>query len=236
MTEKSPALVLANVLTAVAALLLCYSALRTFIELPFFALREVWVLGNSQHAAREEIEAVVRREIRGNFFTLDLKSAKQAFEKLAWVRAASLSRAWPNTLVVRLEEQVPLARWGGEALVNIHGERFAGVVDSPLPEFIGPPGAEGEMAKQYRMFVRVLQPIALAPISVRLSERGAWQLRLSNDLSLELGREDIESRLARFVEVYPQFMALTRDSPQRLDLRYDSGFAVTRGRPGDGKS
>jgi cell division protein FtsQ len=235
LTDKSPATVLANVLIACAVLVLGYCALRAFVELPFFALREVWVLGNVQHVARGEIEALVKHEIRGNFFTLDLKAAKQAFQKLPWVRTASLSRAWPNTLVVRLEQQVPLAKWGKHALVNIQGERFAGYVDTPLPEFIGPEGNEAEMAKQYRMFVRVLEPIALTPVAVRLSERGAWQLRLSNDLSLELGREDIESRLNRFVEVYPQFMALTSDAPQRLDLRYDNGFAVTRAQRGNGK-
>ncbi|MGH8728179.1 MAG: cell division protein FtsQ/DivIB [Burkholderiales bacterium] len=232
MTEKSPAIVLANVLFACAVLLLGYSAVRTAVELPFFALREVWILGSVKHISRAEIEAVIKHEMRGNFFTLDLRAAKQAFEKLAWVRTVSLSRAWPNTLVVRFEEQVPLARWGKDALINVHGERFAAVAEvvkaAPLPEFIGPDGSESKMAEQYRMFARVLEPIGLSPINVRLSERGAWQLRLSNDLSLDLGREDIESRLARFVEVYPQFTVLTDDAPRRLDLRYDNGFALTR--------
>src|SRR5688572_25410197 len=101
--------------------------------------------------------------MRGNLFTLNFKSAKQAVETLPWVRTASLSRAGPHTLLVRLEEQVPLAKWGKHALINIPGERFAGHVDTPLPDFIGPEGNEGEMAKQYRMFVRVLEPIALTP-------------------------------------------------------------------------
>lgn len=228
-------MVLANVLIAGALLLLAYSGLRSFIELPFFALREVWVLGNVRNVAAPEIETVVKRELKGNFFTLDLKSAKHAFEKLSWVRTATLSRAWPNTLVVTLEEQLPFAKWGDDALVNVHGERFAGRVDSPLPEFAGPDGAEAEMTKQYRMFARVLEPLALAPSTVRLSERGAWAIRLNNGLSLELGREDIETRLARFVAVYPEFTAITGEAAQRLDLRYDNGFAVTRAKAAKGK-
>lgn len=228
MTEKSPALLLANVLIAGAVLVIGYSAVRAAIELPFFALREIWVLGNIPHLPRAEIETVVKHEMRGNFLTLDVHAAKQAFEKLAWVRTASISRAWPNTLVVRLEEQLPFARWGKDALINIHGERFAAVTDAPLPEFIGPDGSESEMSERYRMFARTLEPLGLAPVTVHLSERGAWQLRLSNGLLLELGREDIENRLVRFVEVYPQFTTLAGEAPQRLDLRYDNGFALTR--------
>jgi cell division protein FtsQ len=228
LTEKSPATVLANVLFALATVSLTYSGVRAFIDLPLFALREVWVLGSIHHVDAADVERLIRRDLRGNFFTLNLKEAKTAFEKLPWVRSASLSRAWPNTLVVRLEEQVPLARWGEDALVNIHGERFSGVVDAPLPHFSGPDGSEAEVTKQYRAFLRVLEPISLTPVSVRLSERGAWQLKLSNDLSLELGREDMEARLSRFVQVYPQFVSLTRDDGRELDLRYDNGFAMTR--------
>jgi cell division protein FtsQ len=228
LTDKSPATVLANALLAIAVLLLGYSGVRAFIELPFFALREVWVLGSAHHVAHAELETVIRRELKGNFFTLDLQAAKHAFEKVAWVRSASLSRAWPNTLVVRLEEQLPLAKWDGDSLINVHGERFSGKSDSPLPQFIGPDGTEAEMAKQYRAFLRLLEPAALSPAVVRLSERGAWQLKLSNDLNLELGREDMENRLSRFVEVYPRFMTLAGETARGADLRYGNGFTVSR--------
>jgi cell division protein FtsQ len=205
-----------------------YSAVRAFIELPFFALREVWVLGSVHRIEASELERVIRRDLRGNFFTLNLSDARTAFEKVPWVRSASLSRAWPNTLVVRIEEQVPLARWGKDQLINIHGERFSGTAHASLPDFVGPDGSESEMTRQYRAFLRALEPIATVPTAVRLSERGAWQITLSNDLDLELGREDMEARLKKFVEVYPQFVTLTDADSQRLDLRYDNGFAMTR--------
>ena len=228
MTEKSPATVLANMLFGGGALLLIYSGVCAFIQLPFFALREVWVLGSVHHIEASQLEQVIKRDLRGNFFTLSLSDAKTAFEKLPWVRSASLSRAWPNTLVVRLEEQVPIARWGQGQLINIHGERFSGIAEASLPNFIGPDGSESEMTEQYRAFSRALEPIAVVPTVVRLSERGAWQLTLSNDLSLELGREDMEARLSKFVQVYPQFVTHANADVQRLDLRYDNGFAMTR--------
>jgi cell division protein FtsQ len=84
------------------------------------------------------------------------------------------------------------------------------------------------MAKQYRAFLHLLEPAALSPAVVRLSERGAWQLKLSNDLTLELGREDMENRLSRFVEVYPRFMTLAGETARGADLRYGNGFTVSR--------
>ena len=44
---------------------------------------------------------------------------------------------------------------------------------------------------------------------------------------LELGREDMQQRLARFVEVYPYSLAALQDKVKYVDLRYRNGFAVS---------
>jgi cell division protein FtsQ len=59
-----------------------------------------------------------------------------------------------------------------------------------------------------------------------LSPRHAWQLRLSNGMVLELGREDMQQRLARFVEAYPYSLAAIQSRVKYVDLRYGNGFAV----------
>jgi cell division protein FtsQ len=43
---------------------------------------------------------------------------------------------------------------------------------------------------------------------------------------LELGREDMQKRLARFVEVYPYSLAAIQSRVKYVDLRYRNGFAV----------
>ena len=82
--------------------------------------------------------------------------------RLAWspmTRRAEVRRHWPDRLDVRLEEHVPLARWGQEAegrLVSVYGEVFAGSMgagrDAELPQFAGPAGSELEVARRYALF------------------------------------------------------------------------------------
>src|SRR5258705_2501985 len=115
---------LANALYALAVLLVLGAAAWYAARLPTFALREVRVGNELQHVTREQIEDVVRREVRGGFFTINLATARAAFERLPWVRGVNVRRQWPARLDVVLEEHVPLARLGAAALGNTHGEAF----------------------------------------------------------------------------------------------------------------
>ena len=42
---------------------------------------------------------------------LKLDAAKDRVEAISWVKTATISRAWPNTLVVNVEERTPFAIW-----------------------------------------------------------------------------------------------------------------------------
>jgi cell division protein FtsQ len=157
---------------------------------------------------------------------VDLAAAAASFQKLTWVRRADVRRQWPATLEVVIEEHVALARWGGKALVNTHGEVFAGKQGGELPLFFGPEGMAREITIQYRYFVRSLEAIGAAPVQVRVSPRRAWQLRLDNGLTLELGREQVEARLTRFVGAYDRTIGRLGRRIEHVDLRYGNGFAV----------
>lgn len=217
---------LATVLYAVAAALVAYAGALAVVSLPAFPLREVRVAQPPVHVTPGEVEAIVKHELRGNFFTLDLAAARSAFERLPWVRRAAVRRHWPGRLEVALEEHVPLARWGERALVNTHGEVFAGAYDGALPLFSGPAGTAKEIAIQYAYFRRALGEIGLAPGELHVSPRRAWQVKLENGPTLELGREQIEARLARFVNAYARTLAKLGRRIEYVDLRYSNGFAV----------
>ena len=217
---------IANALFGVAFLAVFYAAFVTAVRLPVFPLREVRITAETSFVRRAEIEAVVRRELHGNFFTLDLARARRGFESIPWVRRADVRRQWPDRLDVTLEEHLPLARWGTLGLVNTQGEVFFASYEGKLPVFNGPNGAAKEMAIQYAYFRRSLEPIAREPAVVNMSARRAWSIRLDGGLALELGRTDIEGRLARFVHNYAQAVALLGRRMEHVDLRYANGFAV----------
>ncbi|MFH0935114.1 MAG: cell division protein FtsQ/DivIB [Pseudomonadota bacterium] len=217
---------IANALFGISLVLVLYGAARYVLQLPVFPLRAVELTAAPQRVPVEALEKVVREKVSGNFFTVDLEQTRQAFEQLPWVRKVSVRRKFPWSLEVEVEEQVVLARWNGTELVNTHGEVFAGKIEQELPEFIGQPDSSLQVAQMYAELSSVLQPLRQQVVQLSLSPRYAWQVKLDDGMVIELGREEMQQRLARFVAVYPYSLAAMARSVRHVDLRYRNGFAV----------
>jgi cell division protein FtsQ len=217
---------IATALYTVGFLLSVYGLTWVVVRQPTFALQHVEVTGDAKHVTRAQVATIVEKELSGTFFTLSLPRLRKAFEKLPWVREVKLRRHWPDRLEVSVVEHVPLARWGSEGLVNTQGEVFDAAHDGALPVFIGPPGTSKEIAIQYEHFRRSLAAIGAKPVQVQMSARGAWQVKLENGPTLEIGREDIEARLGRYIEAHERTVGALKRRIDYIDLRYANGFAV----------
>ena len=217
---------LANTLLGISLLLVLFGAVHYTVHLPEFALNAVQLTATPQRVDAAQIEEIVRNELHGNFFTVDLEGARKAFENLPWVRKVSVRRHFPWRLDVELEEHVALASWNGSELVNTQGEVFAGEAEQSLPKFIGQPDTAAEVTRMYKVFGDQLAPLKQEVVQISLSPRRAWQLRLNNGMVLELGREQVQERLARFVAVYPYSLAIMPRTVNYVDLRYGNGFAA----------
>jgi cell division protein FtsQ len=217
---------IANTLFGLSLVLVLYGAVRYVLRLPVFPLRAVELTAAPQRVSPELLGKVVHQQVSGNFFTVDLESTRQAFEKLPWVRKVSVRRKFPWSLEVEVEEQVALARWNDTELVNTHGELYSGKVEQALPAFIGQPNTSAQVTQMYGELNAVLQPMKHQIAQISLSPRYAWQVKLDNGMVLELGREEMQQRMARFVSVYPYSLAVLARSASHVDLRYRNGFAV----------
>ena len=215
---------------AVAALL--WSALSWLVRQPAFAFREAAIRAPLMRANPAHIEAVIRDELQGTFFTMDLDRGREALARVPWVRKVALRRQWPRTLEVTIEEHVPLARWNDVALVNTQGGLFTADYNGELPQFSGPDARAVDVAGRYREWTEVLSPLGLALHELHLSPRGGWHLRAVGDagpLAIELGRDEPAARLARFVAAYGRTVAALARGGTRIDhvdLRYHNGFAA----------
>jgi cell division protein FtsQ len=209
-----------------------YAVLFLVVHLPLFPLREVKVNGELKHVTREQVQFIVTRALKGNFFTLDLNKTRRTFEKLPWVRNVNVRRRWPDKLEVTMEEHEVLARWNNTALVNTQGELFQAASDQQLPIFSGPADGVQEVASQYEFFRQQLAKTGRRPVTVNLSPRRAWQIKLDDGLVVELGREHVEQRMEKFVKVYDRTLgrlAQLQKAVDYVDLRYPNGFAVRMG-------
>ena len=218
----------AIVLFGISLLLLAYTGVRYALQLPVFKLRTVQLTHAPQQVDVAQINQLVRRTVGGSFFTINLEQTRHAFEQLPWVRKVSVRRHFPWGLEVTLEEHIPMAHWNGVALVNTYGEVFSGVSKMSLPDFNGEPDSSRQIASMYTEMNQQLAVIQRSIRQINLSARYAWQLRLDNGMLMELGREQMQKRLARFVTVYPYSLATMTQKINHVDLRYRSGFAVNQ--------
>lgn len=221
---------IAAALSATACLALLFAGVTWLQRSSLFPLHEITVGGQLAHTGAADVERATRGRVRGNFFAVDLGEVRAAIETLPWVRSVQIRRAWPDRLEVTIEEHVPLAHWGDDALVDTFGERFDGRSDAALPRLDGPPGTAGEVARRFLRFGEILAPLGLKVVQVVLTPRFAWRLTLDSGLHVELGRDigtqPVEARLARFAAAYAQTLAKLPQPSDYVDLRYPNGFAL----------
>ncbi len=223
---------LAITLATITLVCLAWVAVAYVVRLPSFGFDEVVVTAPLKRANGAQLEAVIRDELTGTFFTMDLERARASLRSVPWVRNVALRRQWPHRLVVTIEEHEPLARWNEGALVSQRGEVFTADAADDLPQFEGPEGRAAEVAARYAAWSEALQPLSLKLARVRMSARGGWQLKAKGPdgpLTLELGREEPDARLARFVAAHGRTLgALARAGTRvdTVDLRYRNGFAA----------
>ncbi|MBX9893615.1 MAG: cell division protein FtsQ/DivIB [Nitrosomonas sp.] len=228
---------LSKILVGTVAIAVLYAISLQLIRPPFFPIKEISinvVRGETknmalQNVTNEQIEQLVKTEIDGNFISVNLTAVREAFVKLPWVREAKVNREWPHGLNVTLEEHRALAYWGSHALVNTYGEVFRVSAEMDLPVFTGPNEASAhEVTRQYQRFNQILAPLQQKIAELILTPRYAWRIQLDTGTVLELGRDETEERLTRYVSIFNHSIALlNQQGPLAyVDLRYPNGFAI----------
>lgn len=191
-------------------------------------LQVIDVRGEFQHLDRANLESVVARSIDGGFFTADIQRIRKAVLSLPWVAEVGINRVWPDKLVMHVQEQVPVARWGEGALLNGQGEIFQplhAMQEQPDLLFFGPEGSAVEVLDFYQRIKSMFNGDEMRIQQFGLDKRREWKAKLNSGLEIMFGKKEAEPRLRRFLGVYSVIAA--EESPAaRVDLRYEQGFAV----------
>lgn len=166
--------------------------------------------------------------LKKGFFAVDLALINRDLSALHWVEQVEVRKKWPDSLVVSLQEYRPLAIWNGKQMLAEQGSIFAmpNTTLPPLPKFSGQDLQAREMLLFYQKNQPLFRSVGLSIDELSLNDRNAWRVVLSDGLVLDVGRNDVEPRLARFIALLPK---IRRDDARKLmqaDLRYTNGFAL----------
>jgi cell division protein FtsQ len=215
------------------------SGIGWLLRHPAFSIQGITVKGNVTHSNVVTLRANVLPQLTGNFFTLNLLQARQAFEQIPWIRSALVRREFPNRLSVTLDEFQPVALWGFEGdgkFLSVEGAIFevnADDVDSEsLPLLKGPESQAKTVLEMYKFLKPMLAKMDMALDRLELSQRGSWTAQLATGATLELGHgthQEISDRLQLFFKTLTQVASRygrTVTSLLSADLRYDNGYAL----------
>jgi cell division protein FtsQ len=192
-------------------------------------IQSVEVTGDLKYLDQEELQPIIAPFVSTNLHLLDAKNLETELEFNTWVHSASMTKLWPDKLRITIHEERPIAFWGDDSMLNEFGE----IIDADLPEKTGqlpilfsPEDNGRNMVENYLKVQEWTRDFPAKIIEFREDSRGSWQLKLASGLVVNIGREQQEKRLRRFVVGYKEELVDKISKVHTVDLRYTNGFAV----------
>lgn len=190
---------------------------------------KIVVEGELNYLVKESLKTQLSIHIQGEFLRIDLNTLREALIDHAWVYSASVKREWPSTILVSVEEQVPIARWSNKGFVNRYGD-IVFVSDlaqlGHLPVLLGDDKNAYAIAKDYLTMSRLMSDRHLFITELTVGKSGHWRLEINKQFDVELGDRDITSRVERFLYLYEHQLEPLVSAVESIDMRYVNGVAV----------
>lgn len=202
--------------------------INNFVNRP---VSKIKLESQSARINESEVGRLVAKYIGTGFFGFDVNGLKADIERHPWVRQASVTRVWPDSVALNIQERIAIARWGDTELLSQQGERFSPPnigSASVLPRLSGPEGSQAKVMQQFQFLNELFSPVDLRLSELTLSERGSWDLVVNDRIAIAVGREKLIERVNRFIAFYQQETDFDRDAIAKVDLRYDNGLAIAR--------
>lgn len=220
------------VITLTAVLIFCglmsslYAQVRAWLDQPVI---EVRVLGETRFLNKRTLAHKLAAGINRPLLDFDLAALHAQVVDEPWIHKASVRRDWPPAIEVKIDEQIPVARWGSNGLLNHQGDIFWPQDHSSypaLPELEGPTTETQYLMAQYHALSPLFKGANVKMTGLYLEARGAWSLQLDNGIKVIVGREQVRDRLLRFIRLYQNALAPHAANIDTVDIRYINGAAV----------
>lgn len=218
----------AKALSLIVVFLLSLMVINQFRTISYFPIKEVNIIG-AQHIDHQELQQLLVPFVKRGFFAVDVEMIKERLNQFPWVADASVSRVWPNQVVIHVSEKVALARWNNEHLLSTNGDIFTPAKEqlpADIPNFVGPEGKHIAMIENFNKINSILSPLHFKITRLELNPTETWNLTLDNGIKIKMGRKEVLTKISQFAKVYPKIISGRTSEIDSIDLRYSNGLAV----------
>lgn len=197
-----------------------------------FAVKDIVVEGRQQ-ANKDNLLTALGTSSGAPILSFDPAAAQSRIAKLPWVASATVERRLPDTILVRLTERVPMARWQHDDRTIVIDSEGAELPEAKLDQFSQLPlvvgadaaGQAHSLLETLKDFPAVQQKMTAA---VRVSER-RWDIHLQPKVVARLPEKDMTRALDRLSDLIVDQKILDRDIVA-IDLRDPSKMFLEPGK------
>ena len=200
--------------------------------------RDAIAIQGLRYAARSRVQRVFAGDFDHSIFTVPLAERRRRLLAIDWVADASVSRVWPDRLVVRVTERKPVAFVffrSGVLLIDEQGVLLEPPAQAqftfPVLSGIREDETEAVRREHVRTFLRVMDELGYLSKDVsELETRDPDNIRMvaqvdDRAVTLLLGDSNFARRYRNFLNHYPE---MRKRSPEvkTFDLRLDDQITV----------
>ena len=202
-----------------------------------FTIERIHIHGNSARVDAQTVERTAWLALIGNYFTADLEEIENALVHLPGVYQAAVRRHWPDTLEISITEAGAIALWyatDGSALESRDYVNLPPDSNITLQPVLRSPTADRHTVID--AFLDLVSSLALLDLEVKklsIDEAGDWvvvlqsaSLQIPVELEIVVGKGNPVRKVDQFVAVFDSVLQDRLPDIERVDMRYDSGFAV----------
>ena len=202
-----------------------------------FTIERMDIHGSSAQVDAQTVERTAWLALIGNYFTADLEKIENALVRLPGVYQAAVRRHWPDTLEISITEAGAIALWYATNGSASESQDYVNLPpDSTItlqPVLRSPTADRHTVIDAFLYLVSSLSPFGLEVKSLSVNEVGDWvvvlqsvTLQIPVELEIVVGKGDPVRKVDQFAAVFDSFLQDRLPDIERVDMRYDSGFAV----------
>ena len=202
-----------------------------------FTIERIHIHGNSARVDAQTVERTAWLALIGNYFTADLEEIENALVHLPGVYQAAVRRHWPDTLEISITEAGAIALWYATDGSTLESRDYVNL--PPDSNITLQPVLRSPTADRHTVidaFLDLVSSLALLDLEVKklsIDEAGNWvvvlqsaSLQIPVELEIVVGRGNPVRKVDQFVAVFDSVLQDRLPDIERVDMRYDSGFAV----------
>ncbi|WP_130803943.1 cell division protein FtsQ/DivIB [Acinetobacter ihumii] len=192
-------------------------------------IAELSIVGTHSTTEQQQLIQHIQPIVKDNYFTSDLEQIRDKALEISWVDRVVVSRAWPNSIRVRVLPRHAIARWGTGRLLSDGGDVFseADPQSRPnLPMLHGPLSQSKAMMRRYNEINQLFHPVNLRLKELYLTERMTWFMQFDSGLRVIVDQDQTMSKLQRLSHLAQTDLKPVWPKISAIDLRYRNGLSL----------